>query len=147
MAVNDEPETPTTESIADALGVEVDTIRDCLERDLKLTVAHLIAFTDLDDDAIDDQQKQEIEQWFKEYAWREFVTDRSESGYLIDTAEKSERLRLLRCPICGTDWFRMWADQVPDPLAKHLNEEHDAGDLAAPDEIGTRYAGRSRSDR
>jgi len=145
--MSSELETPTTEAIAEALGVDPNTVRDCLERDLELTVAHLIAFTDLDDDTISGEQKREIEQWFKGYAWREFVTERSESGYLIDTAEHSERLRLLRCPICGTDWLSLWADQVPDPLAKHLKEEHDGGDLAAPDDLEPQFVGRSKYDR
>ena len=125
-------ETPTTEAIAEALDVDPDTIRDCLERNPTLTLAHLIAFADLDAQEIDADTERELEAWFHGYAWRELVDDRSRSGYLIDCGRpehNNERLKLLRCPICGTDWCSLWAEQVRDPLARHLNEQHGADDV------------------
>ena len=67
--------------------------------------------------------------WFEGYAWREYVSSRSRSGYLIDTAEKSDRLQLLLCPICGDDWLPAWKTRVNDPLGQHLEKERDADDL------------------
>ncbi|MBB6647977.1 hypothetical protein [Halobellus ruber] len=126
----DEP--PTTEAIADTLGVDAETLRRCLHRAPRLTLAHLIAFVDLDDEEIDADTERELEAWLRGYAWRELVVEDSESGFLIDRGRPqhdNERLKLLRCPACGASFVPLWPDRLSDPLGRHLAADHDPADF------------------
>ena len=45
--------------------------------------------------------------WFEGYAWREYVSSRSRSGDLIDTAEKNDRLESFSARSVATISYRL----------------------------------------
>jgi len=143
----DEP--PTTEAIADTLGVEAEALRRCLRRAPRLTLAHLIGFADLDEAEIDADTEREIEAWLRGYAWRELVVEDSETGFLIDRGRpqhNNERLKLLRCPACGASFVPLWPDRLSDPLGRHLAADHDPADFPDPAEPSDVFYTRVPSD-
>jgi uncharacterized C2H2 Zn-finger protein len=61
--------------------------------------------------------------------WAADVVDDSLTGYLIDCGTDNERLKLLRCPVCGRRFDRDYAAALNDPLATHLWTHHEPADF------------------
>ena len=66
--------------------------------------------------------------------WREYVVEDSLTGYLIDIAGRNEvndaeRLKLLRCPVCGESWTWQWDAEGENPLSAHLEAAHEPEDF------------------